>query len=342
MTIFQGRSSSVLNQWTFYGFVALILMTICLSLGGYLGLYHQYLDITNSFKAQYLAVGISALVYFFLTQRQQWLVVSLVTIFINGVEVLPWYIPQGIAVNPPQTMRVLAFNVLSSNTEYEQVIAWVKTEKPDLAIFMEASNQWMQELKKLDDIYLYHVNAEKIDMQIYSNLPLENPRLTIHGKNRGYVLADINQGAEFSLMASHTYPPVVFGQQGFNWRNEQLKEMGETIAAIEKPVVVVGDLNVTMWSPYYQNALQKNTRLRNTRRGFGILPTYQGQNFFQAIPIDHCLVSEEIQVANMRHGPSLGSDHVPIIVDLVVPNLVKNQPLSNPELQPVLKPAIKL
>jgi endonuclease/exonuclease/phosphatase (EEP) superfamily protein YafD len=156
------------------------------------------------------------------------------------------------------------------------------------------------------------------------------------------VIADINQGADFSLIASHAYPPVVFGQEGFNWRNEQLKEMGETLAALKKPVVVAGDLNVTMWSPYYQNTLKKNAQLRNTRQGFGILPTYESKNFFKAIPVDHCLVSEEIQVADLRLGPSLGSDHVPIIVDLVIPNLVKNQQFFNPELSPQLKPAIKL
>ncbi len=343
MTTSKGeRTASRLNQWIFYGFVALILMTMCLSLVGYLGLYHQYLDITNAFKVQYLASGIAALVYFFLTQRQQWVVVSLASIFISAIEVLPWYIPQGIAAsNPAQTMRVLAFNVLASNSEYEQVISWVKTEKPDIAIFMEASNQWIQELKKLDDTFTYHVSAEKIDIQIYSTLPLENPKLNIHGKNRGYVIADINQGANFSLIASHAYPPVVFGQEGFNFRNEQLKKMGEIVAALKKPVVLAGDLNVPMWSPYYQNNL-KNIQLKNTRQGFGILPTYEANNFFKAIPIDHCLVSEEIQVADMRLGPSLGSDHRPIIADLVIPNLVKNQPLFNPEIQPELKPAIKL
>ncbi len=343
MTVFQqGQANSALNQWIFYGFVALILMTMCLSLAGYLGLYHQYLDVTNSFKAQYLAIGISTLVYFFLTQRPQWVVVSLVSIFINSVEVLPWYIPQGIAPsNFPPNLRVLAFNVLASNSEYDQVISWVKTEKPDIAIFMEASNQWSKELKKLDDTFSYHVSAEKIDIQIYSTLPLENPKLNIHGKNRGYVIADINQGANFSLIASHAYPPVVFGQEGFNWRNEQLKKMGETVAALEKPVVLAGDLNVTMWSPYYQNNF-KNAQLRNTRQGFGILPTYEAKNFFKAVPIDHCLVSKEIQVADMRLGPSLGSDHLPIIADLVVPNLVKNQQFFNPEVQPELKPAIKL
>jgi endonuclease/exonuclease/phosphatase (EEP) superfamily protein YafD len=108
------------------------------------------------------------------------------------------------------------------------------------------------------------------------------------------------------------------------------------VTALEKPAIIVGDLNVPMWSKYYQNAFD-NSGLRNTRQGFGVMPTYEPQNFFQAIPIDHCLVSEEIQVVNMRVGPSLGSDHVPIIVDLLIPNLVKNQPEM-----PEIKPAITL
>ncbi len=56
-----------------------------------------------------------------------------------------------------------------------------------------------------------------------------------------------------------------------------------------------------MWSPYYQK-LEQKTRLRNSRLGFGILPTWPAKKignsivfdilsrFFQ-IPIDHCLIS---------------------------------------------------
>ena len=308
-------------------------MVSLLSLAGYLGGAHQYLDVTNAFKPQYLIAATAAFVYFFLTQRKQWVVVSLACIFLNAIEVLPWYIPQGMAAEtPPQTLRVLAFNVLSQNSEYEQVISFVKKEKPDIAIFMEAKGEWSGNLKKLEDTFAYHVSAEKIDMQIYSTLPLANSKLNIHGKRRGYVISDIDRGAKFSIIASHAYPPVVSGNEGFTWRNEQLKDIGETVAALEKPAIAIGDLNVSMWSKFYQSAF-KDSGLRNARQGLGVMPTYETKNMFKAIPIDHCLVSEEIQVLNMRVGPTLGSDHVPIIVDLMIPNLVKNLP--------EIKPAIK-
>jgi endonuclease/exonuclease/phosphatase family metal-dependent hydrolase len=38
------------------------------------------------------------------------------------------------------------------------------------------------------------------------------------------------------------------------------------------------------------------------------------------IPIDHCLVSPDIDVLRMRTGRNIGSDHLPIIVDMTIPD----------------------
>lgn len=91
---------------------------------------------------------------------------------------------------------------------------------------------------------------------------------------------------------------------------------------------MVGDLNITMWSPYYKR-FARQTGLRNARQGFGILPSWPTKETYSqispalslllAIPIDHCLISPEIKVLNIRTGPNVGSDHRPVITDLLIP-----------------------
>jgi endonuclease/exonuclease/phosphatase (EEP) superfamily protein YafD len=41
------------------------------------------------------------------------------------------------------------------------------------------------------------------------------------------------------------------------------------------------------------------------------------------IPIDHCLVSEEIRVIAHRRLPAFGSDHYPILAELAIAPEVK-------------------
>jgi hypothetical protein len=80
-------------------------------------------------------------------------------------------------------------------------------------------------------------------------------------------------------------------------------------------VSLIGDLNTTMWSPYYKNYIG-NTQLKNTRYGFGILPTWKIIHQFFAIPIDHSLVTPDIKINNVYTGRSIGSDRLPLITNL--------------------------
>ena len=67
--------------------------------------------------------------------------------------------------------------------------------------------------------------------------------------------------------------------------------------------------------------LMRQTGLDNARKGFGLLPTWPAFMPwpFLRIPIDHCLVSPDIRVIRMRTGRTIGSDHLPIIVDMAIP-----------------------
>ena len=125
---------------------------------------------------------------------------------------------------------------------------------------------------------------------------------------------------------AHPLPPI--SQRNFRTRNEAYSRIEEAINRLSGSAVLIGDLNTTIWSPCYQKLVDE-TGLVNTRKGFGILPTWPTSNNdfglpglaarLLAIPIDHCLVSPELQIVQTRALSSVGSDHRPIVVDLLVP-----------------------
>ena len=58
------------------------------------------------------------------------------------------------------------------------------------------------------------------------------------------------------------------------------------------------------------------TGLCDTRAGFGYQGSFPASSAILRIPIDHVLVSCEVGVRARRIGPDVGSDHLPVIVDL--------------------------
>ena len=58
-----------------------------------------------------------------------------------------------------------------------------------------------------------------------------------------------------------------------------------------------------------------------SRLGFGVQATWPSVYRIppMMIPIDHCLVSPDVRVVGRRVGPHIGSDHLPVIVELQFP-----------------------
>ncbi|NEO71394.1 endonuclease/exonuclease/phosphatase family protein [Moorena sp. SIO3H5] len=241
---------------------------------------------------------------------------------------MPWYIPKLSFGASGEPMGLFLFNVSFSNTQYGDAIALVKEEKPTIAAFLEAKDPWPEQLEELREILPYTISIPELNIEVYSRLPLQESEILEHGKSRGLVKLDLSiAGAEASVIVTHSYPQFYFGkqgdlgEQGWQWRNQDLEEeIGDYIKQIEKPVVLIGDLNVTMWSPYYKRLIE-SSGLRDARAGFGILPTlsqFSPANPWLAIPVDHCLVSRDVKVIKMRTGPDIGSYHLPVITDIAL------------------------
>ncbi|MEG4815651.1 endonuclease/exonuclease/phosphatase family protein [Microcoleus sp. K5-D4] len=303
-------------------FIIAATVNAVLSIVGYLGEFNIFFELSSHFKLQYLVVGFSTFIFFALVRSKKiWWLVSAFCIIINLAEIVPWYFPAPAVAGatPGHNLRILHSNVLRANRRYSEVISLVKAEQPDIAVFVEVNSTWAKQLSVLSEIFPYsstQQESERFGSAIYSKLPLENSSVKAFSNRRKSLSADVKfQGKIISLILAH--PTVPVKQESFINRNKQLAAIGEYAAQVKNPLIVVGDLNTTMWSPFYKNMV-KTGNLRNARSGFGILPTWPTFMPLAYIPIDHFLVSKEIGVLKIRTGRNVGSDHLPLITDLVI------------------------
>ena len=94
--------------------------------------------------------------------------------------------------------------------------------------------------------------------------------------------------------------------------------MAKHVATLDGPVVVAGDLNVTPWSGHFRHLLSVS-QLADSRTGYGLQLSWPAVSFLPALmPIDHILVSEQVQVLERQTSPPIGSDHRAVWADIVI------------------------
>jgi endonuclease/exonuclease/phosphatase (EEP) superfamily protein YafD len=300
--------------------IPLLGITLLLSLGGYLGAYHQLLELMSHFKVQYLVLSLVAFLLLSISRYKKWWLISIFCLALNSVEVLPWYIPLAVQSRSTPPLRVMVANVLTSNQQYDQFLDLVKIEKPAVLVTMEINPTWQKQLETLKPLLPYSIVQPRFDnfgIAIYSSFPLENATVQSWSATETDIpslTANINwQGQMLELIATHPLPPIRSAL--FQSRNHQLVEVANYVRSLSHPTIVMGDLNASLWSPQYRQ-LVRSTGLQNSRRGFGVQPSWAVDIPGFRIPIDHCLVSPTIQVVNNRIGRDVGSDHYPVICEL--------------------------
>ena len=117
------------------------------------------------------------------------------------------------------------------------------------------------------------------------------------------------------IVGIHLRPPV-----SAEWsaeRNRQLSDLAALARREIDPLVLVGDFNVTPYSPFFTQTLA-SAGLRDSGRARGV--HFSWPTFFPilGIPIDLCVISGHLAVLEHRRGPGIGSDHYPIIATVAL------------------------
>ena len=319
---------------------ALIFILTCvtiLTIFGFLGQYWWVFDLVSHFRPQYFIVLVVLVVFFVKEKKWKSMGVGLFFGVANFILISPYIgtINSDTEEGQPK-IRILSMNLSHTNSSYKKAILLIRKTQPSVLVLQELSNSWENGLGEALVQFPYSVKIpentmdgvdsilpnflipkEKLFIGLYSHLSFE--RIMIDRPDDfpvSYIRGSFKFKENFfTLFGVHLTSPV--GKYRTDLRNKQLASLAEEIQKNNQPTVVLGDFNITPWSPYFKEFIQK-TRSRDTRKGIGVYPTWQTQFPPFAIPIDHGLTSNGIKVGSFSLGSSFGSDHLPIILDFSV------------------------
>ena len=292
-----------------------------LSLASFAGQWVWWLDVLANFRAQF-AVALVIFGLFLLISR--WKKVAIGVLVVAGVNlffVAPLYVGSPGDSDPSApALRIVNFNLLSDNESYAEVIDFIRTTEPDLVFLHEASRPWEVALGSSN--LNYEVIRARSDDLIFGTLILA--RDEVEAVSYGYGIVQPRAVSmtyhpddwpvEVNILTTHPLAPTAEERAGL--RDAQLDFAAGWAADQQGHYLVVGDLNATPWSWPFRNLVAAG-HLRNSQRGFGLQPTFSTtSNAILRVPIDHLLHSDGLRIRDRRLGPSLGSDHFPLIVDL--------------------------
>jgi endonuclease/exonuclease/phosphatase (EEP) superfamily protein YafD len=231
-------------------------------------------------------------------------------------------------------VRIISMNVLLTNTDPAPALAFIREHDPDVVMLQEYTPAWHKAMAdELAAKYPYIINEMRQDafgQAVFSKHPWkEEPVLRLSDESRAAssrvsgvqglhdpqirVVIDI-AGRELVLQNVHTVPTV-----GRGLLYEQRVQFAEFIRLAKRetrPMLMTGDFNATANSRHMTKLLEAGMRDANAVAGAGLGHTWPDLGPLRYLPgirIDHVLFNSRVLVHRHVVGPSIGSDHRPLL-----------------------------
>jgi endonuclease/exonuclease/phosphatase (EEP) superfamily protein YafD len=310
--------------WVFTA-VTLLLLTLTTTLSLF-ARHHWGADLCANLRTQQVIAIAAIMLVVILYRRWRLLALSAVLMVIH----FPWYVSAIVGAadaDQPADMVVMVINVLTSNRNFHMIEEQIAEASPDALAVLEIGTPLARTLEKsLATTYPHQICLPQDDgnfgIALYSRHPLLHvERFTLNVASIESIAATISKGEkEYRIVATHPLPPL--GTSGFTERNEHLQRLATRVAEFRSQhsdisMIVVGDLNLTPWSPLFSD-LEATTGLTRAGKGYGVTPTWYAdiEVFPMGLVLDHCLISDDLQCVSHSVGPDFGSDHRAVVVGL--------------------------
>lgn len=289
------------------------------------------LELLTHFRMQYAIGALVLLLAAVVRRRSGAAVLAAIGVAANVAPMAAFFVPAPAAAHASShQLRIMAANVNYRNSDYAAMLQAIHKQNPDIVGLLEVNGTWVDEMSPLRSEYPFAVLRPEegaFGLALYSRFPvntLQSSPYAEKGTQTAIAIEFPMQQQSVSLRLAHLMAPTT--QEKAALRNAQMNrivDMMENDRSQEQ--ILIGDLNITPWSPYYRQ-FEAAANLTNAARGQGYSPTWPAGFSLFKIPIDHCLVSDGLQVRQFRRGADIGSDHLPIIVDVAFADIGVDRP----------------
>lgn len=217
--------------------------------------------------------------------------------------------------------RILSFELGVSDRNTEALLEFIYTEDADVLYLQNvriSDNSWLDELK-LD--YAYHKVLTReggygiavFSKKKWTTLQVVDFELPAHPS----VSMRQKIGRQsYEFLFTHLFAPV--SVESHNVRVAQTTSLTSWIEGLPEEVkpILMGPLFLGHQTASRAHLLKKG-ELKDASSGFGWTPTWPQQTSLTKTVADHLFIHKSIPAPKLyRVGPNLGSEHLPLIIDL--------------------------
>lgn len=252
----------------------------------------------------------SGLIFFILNQRHLmlWSMIScaVLCIYLKDASNNSLLLPK---THKGPKMTVMHINVSSAERQYEQVFDLIESNQADIVTVQECTPDWHQYFSQtLNKIYPHRAIISKpisFGSAVYSRFPIDDiDTITVGRIPNLSVVVRANNSTEVHIV--NTYLKSDNSTSSKRSSKDQLIAFTHHINQKSKPIINLGDFNMTYWSREILNYRLKSG-LENSRRGVNVTRL--------EVPYDHiffskdleCIELKDLNVANNIHIGLLGT-----------------------------------
>jgi endonuclease/exonuclease/phosphatase (EEP) superfamily protein YafD len=324
------RAAAALRRAAMGGLLAVTAGAVALSLLPLAARFSYAAEMASHFRLQYLALLTLLAVPLVLLRRRYWSIAVGVAMAVSFAPMAGYWLGVMTPAEPAHAvengdgdgarrLRVMTANLEARGHPPAKLTEIVRRQQPDVLVLTEFTPRWERNLEPFDELFAYRYEMARRDpwgLAVFSRHEIVSAEQLDLGESKAIeARVRMPDGEIVTVIGVHLRSPTGRGRAAA--RNRQLELLAAHRASVAGPLVVTGDFNIKPYSPYFRDWLSA-TGLTDARRGFGLDVSWPTFLPVLGIPIDHCAVSGHFHVTDHRKLPAFGSDHYPILAELVL------------------------